>query len=66
MILKHAPKEKDIQYRDDPLEYPRDILHKIVFLDESKNMFGSDKRWVWWRRGDDNPVVIQATIKFPP
>jgi transposase len=40
------------------LEYPSGVLQKIVL--------GEDKRWVWYRRGEDNPSAARMTAKHPP
>jgi hypothetical protein len=48
------------------LEYPDDVLQKIVLSDESRIMVGDDKRWVWHRRGEDNPSATRRTTKYPP
>jgi hypothetical protein len=41
-------------------------LPKIHFLDESRIDLGGDKRWIWFRKGDDNPAVSISFVKFPP
>ena len=40
-------------------------LSSIVFSDESRFLMGDDKRWVWRRRGEDNPTLYKQTEKFP-
>jgi transposase len=41
-------------------------LPKIHFSDESRFVLGDDKRWVWYRRGEENESAVRASQKFPP
>jgi transposase len=47
------------------LEMP-DSLPLIHFSDESRIVLGDDKRWVWYRRGENNPSANVSSAKFPP
>jgi hypothetical protein len=40
-------------------------LPKIHFSDESRFVLGDDRRWVWYRRGEQNPSAMRDTQKFP-
>ena len=40
-------------------------LSCIVFSDESRFVLGDDKRWVWRRRGENNPTSFKKSEKFP-
>jgi transposase len=41
-------------------------LPLIHFSDESRFVLGDDKRWVWYRRGEQNESAMLSTQKFPP
>jgi hypothetical protein len=41
-------------------------LPLIHFSDESRFVLGDDKRWVWYRGGEENESAIRSTQKFPP
>jgi hypothetical protein len=43
-----------------------DSLPLIHFSDESRIVLGDDKRWVWYRRGENNPSANVSSAKFPP
>jgi hypothetical protein len=32
------------------LDYPSDVMQKIVFADEPRIVLGDNKLWVWYRR----------------
>ena len=38
---------------------------RIVFSDESRFVLGTDKRWVWRRRGEEVDEIYEQTDKFP-
>jgi transposase len=38
----------------------------IHFSDESRFVLGDDKRWVWYRRGEENESATVSTQKYPP
>jgi transposase len=50
----------------DMLTYCDETLHKIYFSDESRIVLGSDKQWIWYRRGEGNDEANAAAEKFPP
>jgi hypothetical protein len=41
-------------------------LPLIHFSDESRFVLGDDKRWVWYRRDEENESAMRSTRKFPP
>jgi hypothetical protein len=41
-------------------------LPLINVSDESRFVREDDKRWVWYRRGEENESAIRPTQKFPP
>ena len=41
-------------------------FNDIIFSDESRFILGDDKRWVWRRRGENNPSIYKKEEKFPP
>jgi transposase len=41
-------------------------LPLIHFSDESRFVLGDDKRWIWYRRGEENDSAAHSTQKFPP
>lgn len=43
----------------------KDELPNIGFSDESRFSLGSDKRWLWRRRGEYNPNSIKPHVKYP-
>jgi transposase len=48
------------------LQFPPEMLHKIAFSDESRAVLGTDKQWVWYRKGEGNASANVTTQKFPP
>jgi hypothetical protein len=42
-----------------------DSLPLIHFSDESQIMVVDDKRWIWYRRGENNPSAKVSSVKFP-
>jgi hypothetical protein len=48
------------------LDMRPESLDKIYFSDQSRIVLGSDKQWVWYRRGEEIPSASIATHKFPP
>jgi hypothetical protein len=42
-----------------------DSLSMIHFSDESRFVLGDDKKWIWDRKGEDNPSASISTNKFP-
>jgi hypothetical protein len=44
----------------------RGSLEVVPFSDESKVVVGDDKRWIWYRNGEDNSRVSDSFIKYPP
>jgi hypothetical protein len=43
-----------------------DSLPLIHFSDESRIVLGDDNRWVWYRRGENNPSANVSSANFPP
>jgi hypothetical protein len=43
-----------------------DSLPKIHFSDESRSVLGGDKRWTWYREGENNPAASISSVKCPP
>jgi hypothetical protein len=41
-----------------------DSLSMIRFSDESRFVLGDDKKWVWDRKGEDNPSASISTNKL--
>ena len=41
-------------------------LSTLVFSDESRFVLGTDKRWIWCRRGEYSPSQFEDDSKFPP
>lgn len=41
------------------------VLSKIAFSDESRFVLGSDKKWRWLRRGEEQDGSTVANVKFP-
>jgi hypothetical protein len=37
----------------------------IHFSDESGFILGDDRRWVWCRKGQENPSTLTSLTKFP-
>jgi transposase len=64
--LTKEHKQRRILLCNEILEYPIDVVEKIVCFDESRIGLGDDKRWVWYRRGEDNPSATRTTAKYPP
>ena len=38
---------------------------RIIFSDESRFVIGSDRHWVWRRKGDNSPEVYASKEKYP-
>jgi hypothetical protein len=43
----------------------REVLRTIHFSDELRVVLGGDRRWIWYRPGEDNPEASSALRKFP-
>jgi transposase len=41
------------------------LLPLIHFSDESRFVLGDDKKWIWYRNGEENESAMQHSIKFP-
>jgi hypothetical protein len=54
-----------VAFCQEMLEHPG-WLPLIHFSDESRFVLGDDKRWVWYRRAEDNDSAMQSKEKFPP
>jgi hypothetical protein len=39
---------------------------RIHFSDESRIVLGGEKRWIWYREGEDNPAASISSVKFLP
>jgi transposase len=63
--LKPEHKEYRVEFCDQMCNNP-DWLPLIHFSDESRFVLGDDKRWVWYRRGEENESATHTTRKFPP
>jgi transposase len=66
----HALNDVQIRSRIDfcqkMLQMRPESLGLIYFSDESRIVLGSDRQWVWYRRGEENESANVATGKFPP
>ena len=68
--LKHKQNLTESQKRNRVL-FSYNILKEgingedIIFSDESRFVLGTDRHWVWRRRGEDVPGIYEACDKFP-
>ena len=64
-LLTQKQIDKRIAFCRKILDEQSDIIPIIVFSNESRFVLGSDKRWVWKRRGDQMPSSTVQQQKFP-
>jgi transposase len=68
--LRHNQALTDL-HKLNRLEFCRKMLRMpeslplIHFSDESRLILGDDKRWIWYRHGEDNPGASISSVKFP-
>jgi hypothetical protein len=63
--LRQEHVEARVAFAEQMLAHPG-WLPRIHFSDESRFVLGDDKRWVWYRRGEENDSAMRSTQKFPP
>jgi transposase len=54
-----------VAFCQEQLDQPQ-YLPLIHFSDESRFVLGDDKRWIWYRRGEENESAFATKQKFPP
>jgi transposase len=64
LTVRH--KEDRVAFCQDMIRYPEETLRKIYFSDESRIVLGTDKEWIWYRKGEGNDEANVASQKFPP
>jgi transposase len=64
-VLEPRHKEERREFCDRQLSQPQ-YLPTIHFSDESRFVLGDDKRWIWYRRGEENDSAFHHKQKFPP
>jgi transposase len=64
-LLRPEHIEARVEFCRDQLSQPQ-YLSTIHFSDESRFVLGRDKKWVWYRRGEENESAFVTSQKFPP
>jgi hypothetical protein len=64
-VLRPEHKKARRRFAKVQLSRPED-LPTICFSDESRFVLGDDKRWIWYRRGEENEAAFHKKEKFPP